>query len=322
MTTRWSEIKRQRQAQGVVEDFGGGQAQDRSLDQQVVVGYETPATPVRGSVSRASRGRGWRARVTFSDGARYEVSFQAREAAEAALAALLASDDPRRLIMARCGRCGDGIAQRRGGATWCKSCAAVVATAREAARRAEQAVVHRCVGCGTTIRIGGVGRPPRWCSGRCARARSYRERPCATCGVSLAGTHRLLFCSSACAAEAARREPLPPRSCSICATSFTPRTTRQIYCAPACKHTADRVARNRGVSRRRFPRVRYSLRLAIFKRDGWRCGICHAVIDRALKFPHPGSWSLDHIDPDGPHEPSNWQASHLACNVAKGRAAA
>jgi hypothetical protein len=47
MTTRWSEIKRQRQAQGVVEDFGGGQAQDRSPAQEVHVGNRPSESPSR-----------------------------------------------------------------------------------------------------------------------------------------------------------------------------------------------------------------------------------------------------------------------------------
>jgi 5-methylcytosine-specific restriction endonuclease McrA len=59
----------------------------------------------------------------------------------------------------------------------------------------------------------------------------------------------------------------------------------------------------------------------VFERDGWRCGICHAVIDQALRWPHPGSATLDHIVPladGGDHMPSNWQAAHAACNIEKG----
>jgi hypothetical protein len=50
MTTRWSEIKRQRQAQGVVEDFGGGQAQDRSTAQLSRVGNGASGSPARSPI--------------------------------------------------------------------------------------------------------------------------------------------------------------------------------------------------------------------------------------------------------------------------------
>ena len=56
----------------------------------------------------------------------------------------------------------------------------------------------------------------------------------------------------------------------------------------------------------------------VAERDGWRCGLCGAVIDPELKYPHPGSLSIDHIDPDGEHVPENWQASHLRCNLDAG----
>ena len=65
--------------------------------------------------------------------------------------------------------------------------------------------------------------------------------------------------------------------------------------------------------------VRRRSRNAHADRDGWRCGFCHAPVDAALRWPHPGSLSIDHIDPNGEHEPGNWQASHLACNVEAGR---
>jgi hypothetical protein len=79
-------------------------------------------------------------------------------------------------------------------------------------------------------------------------------------------------------------------------------------------------------SRRRtgalFPRFRPAQRLAIAARDAWTCGICGGLIDRGLRWPHPGSLSIDHIDPAGAHEPANWQASHLGCNIAKSAQAA
>lgn len=60
--------------------------------------------------------------------------------------------------------------------------------------------------------------------------------------------------------------------------------------------------------------------LAIFERDGWRCGICSKPVDRARKHPDPSSASVDHIVPlalGGAHAPANCQLAHLGCNVAK-----
>lgn len=62
-------------------------------------------------------------------------------------------------------------------------------------------------------------------------------------------------------------------------------------------------------------------RADIYERDSWKCGICGEAIDRDVKYPAPGSPSLDHILPlalGGSHDPSNLQAAHLHCNVSKG----
>jgi 5-methylcytosine-specific restriction endonuclease McrA len=51
------------------------------------------------------------------------------------------------------------------------------------------------------------------------------------------------------------------------------------------------------------------------------CGICGGEIDKKLKAPHPGSWSLDHKLPKslgGSDHVSNLQAAHLGCNRTKG----
>lgn len=51
------------------------------------------------------------------------------------------------------------------------------------------------------------------------------------------------------------------------------------------------------------------------------CGICGSPIEASLKFPHPGSKSLDHIEPlsrGGAHAIENLQWAHLDCNIRKG----
>lgn len=52
------------------------------------------------------------------------------------------------------------------------------------------------------------------------------------------------------------------------------------------------------------------------------CWICGLPIDMALKKPHPGSWSMDHIIPvamgGGLIDPANVRSAHLRCNMKRG----
>ncbi len=51
------------------------------------------------------------------------------------------------------------------------------------------------------------------------------------------------------------------------------------------------------------------------------CSICGGEIDPGLRFPHPGSWSVDHVVPisqGGADDDGNVDGSHLACNQTKG----
>lgn len=53
------------------------------------------------------------------------------------------------------------------------------------------------------------------------------------------------------------------------------------------------------------------------------CHLCGCPIDKTLRWPHPMSFSVDHIEPyslrpDLARDPVNLAASHLACNSAKG----
>jgi hypothetical protein len=55
---------------------------------------------------------------------------------------------------------------------------------------------------------------------------------------------------------------------------------------------------------------------------GLPCWRCHQRIDYRLKWPHPGSFSLDHYHPVRTHpglvlEPSNFRPSHLHCNQSE-----
>lgn len=60
---------------------------------------------------------------------------------------------------------------------------------------------------------------------------------------------------------------------------------------------------------------------SLWRTGGGACGICTLPIDRTLRWPDPGSPSIDHILPlskGGAHSQENAQWAHLECNLRKG----
>lgn len=196
-------------------------------------------------------------------------------------------------------------------------------------------MADRVCPCGNRLAPSGRGRPRQYCSSRCHQRFSHSAsdprrgyvRPsltasCGWCGSPIARDPRQptrRFCSAICQRRAKEWE-LRGRMfpCSTCGTEVRTTDTRRVFCSALCFNRAKNRRLWAAGSRRKFPTVRGRRRIQIAERDGWRCGLCHAVIDPDLRYPHPGSLSLDHIDPNGAHEPANWQASHLACNVQAG----
>lgn len=59
----------------------------------------------------------------------------------------------------------------------------------------------------------------------------------------------------------------------------------------------------------------------LYERDRGTCQLCHRPVDRDLRWPHPGSESLDHKIPivrGGAHVWDNVQLVHALCNWRKG----
>lgn len=89
------------------------------------------------------------------------------------------------------------------------------------------------------------------------------------------------------------------------------------------KHLArqrNRDAKRRGSKRGALGKVEGKQFREVFERDGWVCQLCHKKVDRELKWPDPGSASLDHIEPralGGEHVLSNVHLAHLRCNLSK-----
>jgi 5-methylcytosine-specific restriction endonuclease McrA len=159
--------------------------------------------------------------------------------------------------------------------------------------------------------------------------------------ITVAAGSRRRFCSRACRLDhdrasknAAYRVRLQAfeLSCAHCGTAFSVlrvkhpkaqgRGSRR-FCSHQCKTRYLFRQKYNATGGRRFGRVQGAARLAIFERDGWRCQLCGASIDRRCRFPHPGSPTIDHVIPlaaGGAHGPANWQAAHLICNIEKGNA--
>lgn len=172
-----------------------------------------------------------------------------------------------------------------------------------------------CLGCESP-----AAHQRRYCSTECrqrvALARYQARKPgCRTCGDKQPPGR--WYCDTHRPKQELQRtfwkpRPAEPqtRLCEHCQQPFATRVSIQRYCSRRCKSGRH--------NKRRFPPIPRVRRLLIADRDGWRCGFCHAVIDPVLRWPHLGSLSIDHIDPKGAHDPANWQASHLVCNVQAG----
>ena len=168
---------------------------------------------------------------------------------------------------------------------------------------------------------------------------------CIECGkLFSAHTRAKSVCGTECQSAINRRayeacnehkhEPIMA-TCARCGRKFTYRRFNQerLYCSKNCARRASEEAdpeRYAGIK----AKARHKRRalqesngpieainpMDVFKRDGWRCGICGRKVNPKLKFPHPQSVSLDHIvalAAGGSHTWDNVQCAHFTCNSHK-----
>lgn len=144
------------------------------------------------------------------------------------------------------------------------------------------------------------GRPRKWCDRHRPRYQDSLSRPC---GVE--GCDR------------------PHRAKGLCSMHWRRKAREEgREAAPAWD---DRRRHNYHARRARIAAASVAdepvLLADIAERDGWTCGLCAALVDPDLKYPHPMSPSLDHTVPlalGGAHAPGNVALSHLVCNISKG----
>jgi RNA polymerase subunit RPABC4/transcription elongation factor Spt4 len=165
------------------------------------------------------------------------------------------------------------------------------------------------------------------------------KKVCGTCGEDkpLAEYSRLRDPCRPCVAAAVRaRRAVKPtyvpvvrqeKACGHCGATFQADKRRHTFCSTPCLQAAWRAITLPASVHARRTRIadpaeaeKFS-RTAVFDADGWVCQLCDHPVNPALRYPHPGSVSLDHIIPlsrGGAHRRDNAQTAHLQCNRQKG----
>ena len=177
----------------------------------------------------------------------------------------------------------------------------------------------------------------KWCSARC-EARARRGRPnetrrCDDCSGDIPPSRRIdaKTCpacarkrsnAAAMAAKRKARRPAPRcwRVCARCGDPFASRAGRVYYCSRSCMRAVVQQRRRASKAGATLATVRPA---DIFRRDGWRCGICGQRTPQDKRVPHPLAATIDHIVPlslGGHHEPGNVRCAHFRCNSVRGAA--
>lgn len=167
-----------------------------------------------------------------------------------------------------------------------------------------------CRGCDVNIVCGERERNPRvWCSESC-RIGAYRAANDAYRARSKE-QNRLRS-----------RETYVPTShdlkCVVCGVEFAARWKSRKFCSESCRFRNTRRARSGRM--RAGLRSPYSYEQVVMKSAG-RCALCAGRVDLALRYPDPGSGSVDHVVPlslGGSDAVDNVQLAHLRCNLRKG----
>lgn len=87
------------------------------------------------------------------------------------------------------------------------------------------------------------------------------------------------------------------------------------------RRSLEKAIRRHNVKRqsRGLPGGEYG-RLEVYQRDGGLCGLCGEAIDLTVRYPHPRSFTIDHVLPlskGGLDVLDNVQAAHFHCNTSK-----
>lgn len=178
---------------------------------------------------------------------------------------------------------------------WCKECWQAKHRARYTLKVEVDDSPHLCQWCGESYTLT-QRRPGMFCSRRCKDSSKNVER------------------------QAAINAAKPPRECLHCGVTIPPeKHARARFCSTDCSYKAHALQRKLRLRTGQDNKPGY-LRLAICRRDGWKCGICGERVNPSLTHPHPMAASLDHVIPvceGGLSEPANLRLVHLVCNLRR-----
>lgn len=227
-----------------------------------------------------------------------------------------------------CQDCGANIRHRHWTAKYCVPCAA---KRRKASWHAwddrRRPMVEQCTGCGKPFPAPQV---LQFCSRSCnaKRGRASQTLPepvtraCVACGGSFSTNHpRRTACGRTCLAWAYLHPGVVrvlDRECLHCLTPFRAKTAKRRFCSPGCSQASGRSRREKRLNGVFIEEVSKTV---VADRDKWTCQLCNKRVLKKLSYPHPMSWSLDHVVPislGGEHSYANAQLAHLVCNIRKG----
>lgn len=211
-----------------------------------------------------------------------------------------------------CPWCGQNFRDRyRNDKTYCSTDCATAARSVEA-NPFEEVPWKVCIECGRDFVH---RRPAKYCGDACrekANAPAKRLRRCENCDQPFwqfgPGPNRR-WCGEWCAHEA-RITPLELQTCKTCGTCYLA-YSYQDYCSAACRPGNESVEPDK--------------RLAVFKRDGYRCHLCGRKCRQDVSTNHQLAPTVDHLVPQdkgGSHAMRNLRTAHRKCNSAKGNRAA
>jgi hypothetical protein len=173
---------------------------------------------------------------------------------------------------------------------------------------------------GTLVLVAATRRPrvipvgARYIEGEGWLARKFCSAGCARLGGPTGPRSSAL---ARIARRAAERASALRRVCPWCLNPFVAATLAQRFCSRHCQNALKFRARKAMKRQCRGDALTLG---ALGIRDRWVCGLCLTRVDRTLRYPAPGSPSIDHIVPlslGGNDAAANQQLAHLRCNLKK-----
>jgi hypothetical protein len=160
-----------------------------------------------------------------------------------------------------------------------------------------------------------------------AGVRRTHTLQCASCGEKFRTANpyqqQTMKCNH-CTKTGPDHTPIVIKPCEWCETLFVYRKTRnrqRRFCTKRCMDLKARKdmqeRRKNGDQPQHSFQITRDKRLQIAYRYGYKCHLCHKLIDVSRRAPHPLALSIDHLIPQaegGSHNLDNLAPAHFKCN--------